>query len=268
MKKKKISNPFSLFAFQDIITSVSGIFIFLTLLLALDLVSRVLNASMDTPAPRENFEKMKEAVKTFSDEIKKGNELIAKKIADQAVFLNLSEEQLAEINRDLEKQIKETRQEMERLKKNYTALEKEEKNIPLYENDLKRLQKKLSDLQKQNIELDKQIEIVQNNKMNFFSRESGHKETPWVVDLCGTKTTVLSLSQKIRKDFPDHKAFLRWIRGCNRQTEYFILVVRPSACEFCGEVQDDITKAGFKIGVEIIGENEEIIVQDKKRTNP
>lgn len=264
MKKKKDSNPFSLFAFQDIITSVSGIFIFLTLLLALDLVSRVMNASMDVSAPKDQFDQMKEAVKTFSEEIQKGKEMIAKKIGEQAIYITLSEDQLRSQNRDLEQKIEEIRQEMDRLKKNYATLEAEEKKIPLYENDLKRLEKKRADLQRQNQELDEKIQAAQVNKFNLFTREGGHKEIPWVVDLCGSKTVVFSLGQKIRKDFSDYKAFLRWIQDRNRKTEYFILVVRPSSSEFCTEVQEEIRRSGFKIGLEVIGEDEEIVIRDKK----
>ncbi|MCA9014472.1 MAG: hypothetical protein KDA77_03990, partial [Planctomycetaceae bacterium] len=40
MNRRKKQNKFSLFAFQDIITSVTGIVIFITLLMSLELIQR------------------------------------------------------------------------------------------------------------------------------------------------------------------------------------------------------------------------------------
>src|SRR5689334_22415324 len=66
MRRGRGGNPFSLFAFQDIITSVSGIFIVIVLLLSLELIQRPAHSS---PAASSPINELTEAIRKAEAEL-------------------------------------------------------------------------------------------------------------------------------------------------------------------------------------------------------
>ena len=74
MSRKKSSAPFSLFAFQDAITSVCGVVVLITLLLAVQLTTRAIDEEENVESNarrvqeiREESEARRQAIKTLEE---------------------------------------------------------------------------------------------------------------------------------------------------------------------------------------------------------
>ncbi len=265
MRRKKNNNPFSLFAFQDIITSVSGIFIFLTLLLALELVNRVAKISQITitERPRQSLEQLKSEITVLRSQIENVQKKIVGEIQAQEGILSLSETEITANTIQLNSDIDTVQKETDALEVRHHSLEDQCKNLPQKQEDLSRLQQEIKTLQEQNSDVREKLEQLEEGHLNIYTRSAKYKEKPWIIDISAKRIEIISLTKEERVVLANKEMFLEWTGQRNRQNDYFFLVFRPSASGFAIELQEQLKLAGFKLGLELMGENEEIVILGK-----
>lgn len=261
-RKKNSSNPFSLLSFQDIIMSVSGIFIFLTLLLALDLVSRVIGTSpyTKTVKTRESMDEIKKEVETLKSQIDLASRTIEANFKIQKEYLNFSREDIKQKITGTLKQKSELTAELEKLKNEKADLTEKQSQIPDIKKTIAEIDQKTDQLKKEKSEIESKTESLQNLKSNVFVRSGSHREIPWLVDLAHDRISVFSLKEDIAKHFSKARDFIRWARKHDPQREYFMLYIRPSSTSFYEEIRDSLKESGFKIGLDLMPEEEKIII--------
>lgn len=262
-KRKKSSNPFSLLSFQDIIMSVSGIFIFLTLLLALDLVSRVIGSAQVenvTVKTKESMDEIKNEVDMLKKQINQANQTIDSSLKIQKDFLDFSKEDFKKEVESVLEQKNELTTEVEKLKTEKIELEQQQSQITEVKKTIAEIEKKIEKTEQENIGLDSKIESLENMSANVFVRSGNHRETPWLVDLAQDKIAVFSLKEDISKHFSSPDDFIRWTKGHDPRHEYFMLYVRPSSASFYEEIRNSLKKSGFKTGLDLMPEDEKIII--------
>ncbi len=263
MSRSKKSEPISLFAFQDAITSVCGVIVLITLLLALALARRAMTDEREYANAR--------TVEELSAKIEAARQKI-----EAASIPNPSDKLLEEA-------VGLTRPEVEARFKNARSglndAEEEKERLERENAELEKLSDETDKIQKENDELERQIrkareeaeeksEIAgeQSNRGVFYEFPPSGSEAPWFVDISGER--VVATSRKEEKRFVGSRDFLAWAKTRPRDREYFVLIARPSGVDAFVDVRVELVNASYQIGVDLIGEARELeFVSDEERSD-
>ena len=286
-RRRNSSSAISFFSFQDIMMSVVGIIILVTLLLILKLITQKVVAE---PVPRpeiteselnERINELEQARREIQDEITTLNQSQQNAAPfipsrDQLDVIRSSVERLEQDVQTIEEDIqtvKEYHQEMADRPDATLAAEMEEKIrvLELLRNELHRkindqkqqqqtLQTEIDDLQKQQAELDRRLaeEIV--HRVYAMSSKATDK-TPYLLIYGQGTISVISQADPKGQSFRSKQAFFSWVAGRDKKTEYLVLYVRPSRFDEYASILDQIKQLGFDVGLQVIGEKTEIFLQ-------
>ena len=255
MSRKRGGAPFSLFAFQDAITSVCGVVVLITLILALNLTRRV--ALEDPPETAEIVQR--------TEELRLKIENVKKELDDlEDSFRDVSDDfefdiSATDAKRELEsskERLDAARAERERLRekreKERDALEK----ISNAERENERLKEEL----KQAEEKAKAAKESANGSLDpnsvYFAFPDDVSEKPWFVDLSENKIVVSPSTQNEEKrEFANTSEFMTWAKTRSKKDEYFVLIARPSGAGAFDVLSLELERDGYKIGIDLVGEN-------------
>lgn len=260
-RRKKSSNPFSLFAFQDIITSVCGIVVLITLLLALELSVRALTADAESEgSDRRAYENMRADQEEFQKLTTRATEDLAQLLSDSGDYASLSVAQLRkqienqqEENSNREQQKTDSEKRLEYAQARYAKSVREQNDPQELEAEKESIRGEIQDAEREKKE-------AQDCGAIYYSRSPNPSEKPWLADLAKEKITVTPLfgDPSAKRQVFDERdkvaAFLKWAKKRNARTEYFVFLIRPSSEEFFKDICNSIRAAGFRIGIEFIGE--------------
>jgi phage shock protein A len=277
MKYRNNQSPVSFFSFQDIILSIVGIMILVTLLLVLKLVTQM-SLAESTPPPAvsiKELEKLVETLKLSLQEIQDDIAELYKKqqnsqditpTQDQIDALQSTIERLkteiAEIATSIEnatqkadnlknnpsmKLVEEKIKHIEQLKKTLEQLAEQNKKFDQQQNQLKAQESKL---QTQNDKLNETLNVSQ----LLISAAKSTDKKPFIVIYGQSGIEVLSTDGSIRNKFTI-SSFYSWVDSRDKQTEYFVLFVRPSKFNAYNKILDTLKLKGFDIGLQVVGEN-------------
>jgi hypothetical protein len=289
MRRRSNESPVSLFSFQDIIMSVVGIIILITLLLILKLITQM-SIAESVPASTvsvqeltELIESLKFSLREIQDEItamykKQQDSLVWTPTQDQIETLQSVTERLDTEIEEIRQSVKNANQYLEELKQNRLlklAEEKEkqikqlkelleqvtEKNKELTKQQ-KELQTKENELRKKNTELDKII-IARDIPQLHISAQKISDKTPYILIYGQKGIDVLSIDGSIKQFFSSRNRFNSWLKNCNKETEYFVLFARPSRFDRYEEILNDLRLKGFDVGLQVIGETTEFSINNE-----
>lgn len=268
MRRSQKGQPFTLFSFQDIMTSVCGIVVLITLLLALELTRRSLDEeeiSFESNARRvqeirKETEERRQAIKALEE-----TQILSVQTTDPT---GLSAAELQERMDRVESRLESARNERARLQK---ELDEAKKVVDSNED----VQKKIDELREERKRNEETIKAAQakakeplDANVVLFSYYESAREKPWFVDISGSKIIAIpTIEGEETQEFPDPYEFLQWARRRSRTREYFVLVSRPSGAAANDVLSYQLEDIGFKIGLDLIGEDralEFMAVQEPK----
>lgn len=248
------TDAFSLFAFQDIITSVTGIMLLITLLFSLELTrKKVPTADLDESTTSETTEKnireLEESITSLlsvSDKnqafMEKAASLPASEIASLEKTLR---ERLAALQA-LEAEISSsTRQlDLETSRQSEMIGEMRTKTLSSLETEIKRLQE--------------EIQTTSQSARVVYNPDPGATKSAWLIDLGEERIQVfpmdggpmrtfqVTLGDQIPPTFQD------WVKQRDSNQEYFVLLLRPEAIMLYDKVYPFLDNSGFELGVDLI----------------
>jgi hypothetical protein len=257
-RRRKRSAPFSLFAFQDIITSVTGIMLVITMLLALELLERT-----DAAPPRATAaisKDLQQVIATAEREIaglepqlqERGKRLVSA----AAVSPALLRQQIGELEESIRRQrnlINESRQRDQRTHARVVKARRQQQQSRKRE-DL------LADLLRRSAAKRQQLRKLQQSNRLIFNPAPGNSKSPWLVEVSAARLLVAE-SGVVGKPlaFSEVDAFLRWARQRDKRSEYFVLLLKPDAIEWFRETRDGLEEAGFEIGFDLLSQGQTVI---------
>ncbi|MDR0705410.1 MAG: hypothetical protein LBF88_10545 [Planctomycetaceae bacterium] len=289
MRRRSSESLISLFSFQDIIMSVVGIIILITLLLILKLIMQM-SLAESVPASTvsvqeltELIEPLKSSLRDIQDETaemykKKQESQIWAPTQDQIDALQSVTGRLDTEIEEIRQSIKKANQHLEELKQNQflkLAEEKEkqikqlrelleqltEKNKELTQQQ-KELQTKENELREKNTELDKII-IARDIPQLLISTQKTSDKTPYILIYGQNGINVISIDGSINRYFSTRNQLNTWLKNCNKETEFFVLFVRPSRFARYEEILNDLQLKGFDVGLQVIGETTEFSINNE-----
>lgn len=247
--------PISLFSFQDLITSLSGILILLVLLMAVEVALRKVvplktdaprDASVDPAQLRESVASLKQRIVSLQKAVTASTSLDAVSLAEQTTT--------AERKRsDLQKELARLQEQQVSLQNRLDVAREEaalrrKLNKPL-EEELNRLKAALA-------------QAADDSKV-FYIPEEGVAKTPILVECSGSSIRVGFISRAeqpvaFATDAKGLNLFARHISQFSPAREYFVFMIKPSAVYIWGSFRAKATALNFDVGYDALEEGKSL----------
>lgn len=280
MGRRKPAAAFSLFSFQDIVTSVTAILILVMLLLSVELVSRRRSESAANPAAtRQNLMTTIERLETLAQALR--DDVAARRSRSPARTPADAERHLARVLRELEASRRHlaesigTRDAAARLR---TEAEARAASRRSDAEEIVRLERQAAEdaeltdrLEESNTkERERQEkrnrEIADDSRAGtelVFNAPADANRRAWLVELSRDGINVVLLgggrTEKFGGDTGATGAFFRWSAGLSPEGDYCLLLQRPSAADSLLEaVQTRLRDRGIRFGIDLIGEEQAV----------
>lgn len=256
--RRTTEQPLSLFSFQDIITSVTGVMILLTLLLSIELIQRVVSSApqqtkVQITTSTQSIEEMKAEVAALESKLQSSGKLPDNLPSMDSAALKQKRLQLQEANdrlrgeiAELSDRLHEKRQEVSTAE---TASASEQQRMA---EEFARLEKAIDDAKKQ-------LESMDASNRIFFKKEQGGKET-WIVEVTasGIQSAKIGVAAKPRQ-FANVESFDRWLKSLNSASTAFYLIVKPNGEQSFEAIRKSIRSAGFDVGFHVLAADQQVI---------
>lgn len=258
MPRGNSGTPVSFFAFQDIITGVSGILIILVLLLTLELIEQPDAEANTPPARAADARSALAAAEAERDEIR--SELVGEGDAVRIAAAASAGSLHTEIE-DLRAEIARLTAELERLTSVASALKASSKAIEVRRFDTAETVADIEAAERRADELRKEIEAAKKDDRLLFTLPKGLNKNGWLAVVSGTFVEVAPIGREAQpisfSGSSSSNSFLMWAR--ERRSDYFLVLVRPSGIAGFDEIDEEFRQQGFSYGYDVIGEAQEVL---------
>ena len=284
MSAKDDSPPVSLFSFQDIITSITGIMFLVVLLLALVILdSSILNSAdreTTSPEPQPDLVELKKKISALQQLLKDARKEIQTISMQMENAISLPPEKLDEqlaLEQEKNSNLKQHLREMERIRRSLRETNRDLKKESLrlaeelrkQDDQISRQKTELANEQQELEKLKKQLE--RQKKLISYSVDSDFPKKLLIVECTPDGIRVKNTATGEIRSFVDKNdltyassitKFLAWMKTRNRQTEYFSLVITPGAFGYVNTLDQELVSAGFSRGREILPSDDSRIFEE------
>tara|TARA_R110002111_G_scaffold1162_5_gene8246 strand:+ start:7094 stop:7894 length:801 start_codon:yes stop_codon:yes gene_type:complete len=258
MRRRRTQNKFSLFAFQDIITSVTGIVIFVTLLMSLELIQR---------HPKSAHAETADLVRQLKQQLiqnQQASELLQQQIDVEnqeitpEVFLDASslQQTLTEI-RELQHRVTEDTAEITNQK---GETEKQLNEIRQTAAERREEIKEIQDLKNEIAHKSEQLKKLEEGKRLIFRPARNTPKTQWLVDVSEKKVLVARMGVKSTpQQFASYAEFRKWLIGLSPAADYCMVLLRPETALTYEEIFKMLDQQQISFGYDAIDEQKIVI---------
>ncbi|MBL8809742.1 MAG: hypothetical protein JNM43_06155 [Planctomycetaceae bacterium] len=247
-RHKGPSAPFTLFAFQDIITSVTGIILLITMMMAVELVHNMTKADAAPQEQKSSQVKrmLQQAVGQSSGEADR-----LQKILDETTTIRFDADALQRRLEQLKATAAELASQQEKLKNTQEKIDARREQQKLESRDI--TPEAIEALTKEQAEIAQQLEAMQKSNRVIFNRPAGAEKTPWLVELNETSILAAEMGQsRPPETFQTPEEFVQWVKGQNPDSMYFVLLVKPSSISAFSIVRQALQQQQFEIGYDLM----------------
>lgn len=258
MRRRRSGSPFSLFSFQDAITSVCGVIVLITLLMALDLTRRATEETAPSAVARERVEETERRIEELRNNLSSVQATLdATAHIDEAALGMTIEEALAELEAARER-LEATRAENAKIDERLEALAAVEERFAGQEARLKALEEQAKEARE---EAEKTVaQAVDSERSVLYRYPENVGEIPHYVDISGAKIVVhTERGEGEVKTFDTPFSFTKWANTRPSSKEYFVLIVRPSGAEAFDFIESELDSNGYRYGIDLVGESRELV---------
>jgi hypothetical protein len=286
-RRRRNGSPFSLFSFQDIVTSVTAVIILMTLLLALELIHRTLEAAsprlVSAAEVREAIAQAEGHAEELRDRLRQTGEQLR-----QAA--SVSPASLERELRDLKSHRDTLTAELGQLRKEQAAAKKAEQNAMAQAFDQEAEKAELENLRAKQESLAKSVAQqrqaneakrgeIEEMKLDKTAKAKGRRiynpapgagKQAWLVEVARDRFAVAPLGKVARPIIFAQRsiqgrisAFSAWMQKRSAAKDYFVMLIRPDGIDSFDALREAVDARGFDMGFDLIGENE--IVLDPER---
>ncbi len=281
MARRDDSPPISLFSFQDIITSITGIMFMVVLLLVLQILhaKAVPNAKADPsdhpPAAEiSSLSVRRDSLSRQLADAKKREAELRKRVAQMRALpldnvpktMELLKRRIAAAEAETARLDSETAGFAVNGEKNHLSAENSGKSVKQLRHELEQAVAKTKNSRETAERLKQEIE--RRKKMLSYSIEGNSSKKLIIVECRGAGIIAKAADPEKPVDFrhPELSGiearvascsdFFRWAKKRNPRSEYFSLVITPAAFGYWELLDSELDSAGFTRGREIIPDNE------------
>ena len=247
--------PISLFAFQDLISTLSGVFIFLVLFMAVDVAMRK-NVHARSGRPGDNTAVIAQK-RRLVDELKRDVDALNK-----ALNATVSQDVVV-LARDVTARAKERDALQARVQSLNGSRECLEQQVQAAQQEKARKDRDIQPLREELLQLRAaHAKAIEESKI-FFIPEAGSPKTPVLLECSGTSVRVGFID---RDDKPlVFETNARGISECEKflhqfsaTREYFVFMVKPSSVSYYSGLVANAIDAGFDAGYDALEEGKSV----------
>ena len=247
-RRKRASVPFSLFAFQDIITSVTGIILLITMMMTVDLVQ---NLSRADAAPQE--EKSSQVASVLRHAVSESTSEIHRleRILDETTTIRFDADSLRRKMAELKAAAAELELQNGRIQTTQEMINarREEQD----QNAKNLTPEAIESLSNEQAAIASQIAVMEKSNRIIFNRPAGEDKTPWLVELNATSIVAAEIGQvREPQSFQTTEAFLKWVEDQDSTSQYFVLLVKPASIETFSLVNKALRDRQFDVGYDLL----------------
>lgn len=262
-----MDQPLSLFSFQDIITSVTGVMVLLTLLMAVELIQRVTaSPPQQTAAQVVTSGLTLEQMRSEADSLRRGM-----RSADSlpAGLPSLDLERLRRERMDLDASNERLRREADAAGDD---LGKKQRRLAATETDSntqrQQDEKELAELEQRIDDDTKELEEMQSTNRLYFNRGKESKRV-WIVELAGPALIAAELGVQAKPhQFASVDAFTRWTQTLSPSTFAFYLIVKPKGVPFLDDCKEALRQKSFDVGFNVAAGDQQVIDPGSGASSP
>jgi hypothetical protein len=271
-RRRNSGYAISLFAFQDIITSVSGVLIMVVLLLALELTSRTPSTaardSLQATAAAVRAERTRLAAEAVELEaaVRDSEDLIRRATAAPASLVDGRLREAASAIASLRAELGALESASETVKKAEQEVGRSREKAGARERLLRSLEVRLENLRGE-------LEKLQSGQSIAYSVPSGIDPAKgWICDVSGGALRLHAIAPPARRHTIELvgttdkvrgreaiEALSAWIGGAGAKPEYILFLIRPSGVWFAEALDEQQDVLTTQVGIELIGEEHEIL---------
>ena len=249
--RRRAELPMTFFSFQDIITAVTGILLLVTLMMALDLVTRkeISHSAAVTPEDQSNVDlalvQSRTEVASAADRLRTLQSALSKRRtgADPLLSLAVVEQEMAALQREresIEREVAASEATLDAAKMDQSRATEE---LNAVVTDLENVQ-----AESQNADKNTLVLLPGNSSKNALLIECSE-------DRLQVAEVQTDGELRILQAFDGVGAmddFSRWGARRDRNSEYFVVLVRPDGAARAMSVVDGIREMGFDVGWDAI----------------
>ena len=247
-RRKGNSVPFSLFAFQDIITSVTGIILLITMMMAVELVQNMQRAAS---APQE--QKSAAVERTLRGAIEENTQEIVRleRLLEETSTIRFDADALRRRLANLSAATAELEKQTTRIEA--TQQEIEQRKAQLAEQSEELTPEAVEEIAQEQRELAQQIQAMRQANRVIFNRPEGAAKTPWLVELNTDQILAAEMgASRAPQAFPSAAEFLMWAGGQNTGAIYFVILVKPDSIETFAALRQELQDRQFEVGYDLL----------------
>jgi hypothetical protein len=250
---------FSLFSFQDIVTCTTGIFLLLTLLLALELAEHM-EASPQVQAPKVVSQLAVEQVQLDAQlaeleaEVQNQTELLRSGVLINAEALKSEFEHSQDRARQLDREQSQLNVLESRVTAQQQELEQSQQQREPEKEEIRKLQERLESAQRQ-------VEKIQSTNRVFYNATVGSGRTPWLIEMSHNQIMAAKVGVKASpKGFPSTTEFLAWAGQQSASQIHLIILLKPDAVENYDKVIQVLREQmKFTVGLDVLKQDQHAI---------
>ena len=281
-RRRSSSAAFSLFSFQDIITSVTAILILLVLILSLELVTRRQEAAAaDSKVSRASLQATAAALQALAGTLAavvppdEPRPLVRRTRSELARDVRVVEDQARQETADAEaaravegharalaatavsrlKAAQEIRDDVALVKEEAARVDEEAKKLALHnEQEADRLARKREEI----------VEQPSPGAELVFNAPKNSATQAWIVEVSSEGLTVVKLGTNQKRSLglgvEPGSAAADWLEGLDAGRDHALILVRPSGVDSVDDIREGLGNAGIFVGIDFIGEDQ--VVRD------
>lgn len=259
MARRRTTLSFSLFAFQDIITAVTGILLLITITLAIILITTEKAIPVENRTEyHQDLQKEVESLAKQSDAIQAELEVVANKNA------GLSRLNGKELKREVEyavQAVKVANAKIEELKKKQTILGKAWSEQESRDEQLSTALRKRSSKDQQELnDIKQEISDMRTRDRFYFNLPDDINKRAWLVQISKSEVAVAPVDGKSgTKRYGSPAQFFKTLRQYPSKKNYFVLFAKPSGVLNFESIQAKLDLQSYDFGIDAIDENASIV---------
>jgi len=265
MRRRQTQATFSLFAFQDIITAVTGVSLLIVMILALALTTsrtRVVAGHVD------DINSVKQQVSILEGQVA----AVRKQITERKTRIErhiVTPEDLAiaiqagkQLNSALRHEISQLTQRLDELENTNDddvdqIIKDKERELT---NQKRSTQRTTEDLKSELSHVEEQLAELRTSNRFFFNPPEGFAKQPWLVEVFAHRILVAPVDQSTQpKAFDTINQFLRSVSDYDSADQYFVFFVHPSGISNYDQIVASRELSSFDFGVDVLDRNATVI---------
>lgn len=273
MARKTNGPGVSFFAFQDIITSVVGIFILITILLILDFLQRV-EASVSKPQAVHDAAPIREAITTLEAEVATISQLIETRMSSHQMTVEVNQfnrvEKLDALQAHLgasQQQLRKSRALAEDLARQIGTAQGESLGSQLHRQEIEKRQQELASIVSKIQIVENQLAELRNDATPIFRDVTQQGRFLTVIILNNEAIELkdaMTKSRQIWRGGSRLDQFRKWLNETDLNQRQLYLVIKPGSASDFSAMRVSLDRSNAMYGFNVSGDDETVLLGFEK----